>query len=45
MDQLGAKPQINGRYGLREVEPSDHYMSRAYHDRPIRIFTNASNAY
>ena len=35
------KPQINGRYDLREVEPSDHSMSRTYHDRRIRIFTNA----
>ena len=24
MDQLGVKPQIKGRYDLREVEPSDY---------------------
>ena len=30
MDQLGAKPWINGRYDLREVEPSDHFMPRTY---------------
>ena len=41
MDQSGVKPQINGRYDLREVEPSDHPMSRTYRDRRIRIFTNA----
>ena len=41
MDQSGVKPQINGRYELIEVEPSDHFMSRAYRDRWIRIFTNA----
>ena len=41
MDQLGVKPWINGRYDLREVEPSDHFMFRTYRDRWIRIFTNA----
>ena len=41
IDQSGVKPQINGRYNLREVEPSDHSMSRTYRDRRIRIFTNA----
>ena len=41
MDQLGVKPQINGRYDLREVKTSDHFMSRAYRDHQIRIFTNA----
>ena len=38
---IGFKPRINGRYDLREVEPSNHYMSRTYCDRRIRIFTNA----
>ena len=38
---IGFKPRINGRYDLREVEPSDHYMSRTYRDYQIRIFTNA----
>ena len=37
MDQSGVKPQINGRYDLREVEPSDHFMSRAYRDRRITL--------
>ena len=41
MEQSGVKPQINGSYDLREVEPSDHFMSRAYRDRRIIIFTNA----
>ena len=41
LDQSGVKPRMNGRYDLREVEPSDHYMSRTYRDRRIRIFTNA----
>ena len=41
MDQLGAKPQINGMYDLREFEPSDHSMSRTYRDYRIIIFTNA----
>ena len=41
MDQSGVKAQINGRYDLREVEPSDDFMSRTYHDHWIRIFTNA----
>ena len=41
MDQLGVKPHINGRYDIREVEPSDHFMYIAYHDYWIRIFTNA----
>ena len=36
MDQSGVKPQIKGRYDLREVELSDHSMSRTYHDRQIR---------
>ena len=39
--ELGAKPQINGRYDLREVEPLDHFMSRTYRDCQTRIFTNA----
>ena len=39
--QSGVRPLINGRYDLREVEPSDHFMSRACRDRQIRIFTNA----
>ena len=38
MDQSGVKPRINGRYDLREVEPSDHSMSRTYRDRRIRIY-------
>ena len=38
MDQLGVKPQINGRYDLTEVEPLDHSMSRTYRDHQIRIF-------
>ena len=35
IDQLakGVKPRINGKYDLREVEPSDHSMSRTYRDR------------
>ena len=37
MDQSGVKPRINGRYDLREVEPSDHFMFRAYHDHQITI--------
>ena len=41
MDQTSVKPQINGRYDLREVGLSDHFMSRAYRDRQIKIFTNA----
>ena len=41
MEQSGVKPQINGRYDLREVELSNHFMSRTYHDYWIRIFTNA----
>ena len=36
MDQLGVNPWIKGRYDLREHEPSDHSMSRTYHDRQIR---------
>ena len=36
MDQSGAKPQIKGRYDLREDEPSDHSMSRTYPDHRIR---------
>ena len=39
--QSGVKPQINGRYDLIEVEPSDNSMSRTYRDHRIRIFTNA----
>ena len=39
MDQSGVKSKINGRYDLREVEPSDHSMTRTYRDRQIRIFT------
>ena len=38
MDQSGVKPRINGRYDLREVELSDHFMCRAYHDRRITLF-------
>ena len=41
MDQLGVNPWIKGMYDLREVESSDHSMSRAYHDHRIRIFTDA----
>ena len=41
IDQSGVKTQINGRYDLREVEPSDQSMSRTYRDRQIIIFTNA----
>ena len=37
MDQYGVKPQINGRYDVREVEPSDHSMSRTYCDRRITL--------
>ena len=40
-EQSGVKPQINGRYDLREVEPSNHFMSITYRDRQIKIFTNA----
>ena len=40
MDQSSVKPQINGRYDLREFELSDHSMSRTYRDHRIRIFTN-----
>ena len=36
MDQSGVKPQIKGRYDLREVEPSDHSMSRTYRDHRIK---------
>ena len=41
MDQSGVKPKIKDMYDLREVEPSDHFMSRTYRDRQIKIFTNA----
>ena len=41
MYQSGVMPRINGRYDLREVEPSDHSVSRTYRDCQIRIFTNA----
>ena len=41
MDESGVKPRIKGSYDLREDEPSNHSMSRTYHDRRIRIFTNA----
>ena len=41
MDQSGVKTWINGRYDLKQVEPSDHFMSREYHDHRIRIYTNA----
>ena len=41
MDQSGVKARINGMYDLREVESLDHFMSRAYRDRRIRIFKNA----
>ena len=36
MDQSGAKPRINGGYDLREVELSDHFMSRTYRDLQIK---------
>ena len=36
MDQSSVKPQIKGSYDLREDEPSDHSMSRAYCDHWIR---------
>ena len=41
IDQSSVNPWINGRYDLRDVEPSDHSMSRTYRDHRIRIFTNA----
>ena len=45
MDQSSVKPQINGRYDLREDEWSDHSMPRTYHDRRIRYLQMHTNAY
>ena len=45
MDQSGIKPQINGRYDLREDGPLDHSMSRTYRDRRIRYLQMHTNPY
>ena len=45
MEQLGAKTLIKGSYNLREHEPSNHSMSRTYHDQWIRYLQMHTNAY
>ena len=45
MNQSGVKPRINGRCDLREDEPSDHSMSRTYHDRHIKYLKIHTNAH
>ena len=45
MNQSGAKPWIKGSYDLSEDEPSDHSMSRTYHDCQIRYLQMHTNAY
>ena len=45
MDQSGVKPQIKGRYDLREFEPPAHFMSRKYRDHRIKYLKMHTNAY
>ena len=45
MDQFVSKTHIKGSYALREDEPLDHSMSKAYRDLQIIYLQMHTNAY